>query len=145
MSVFDKNINGSPITAQFLRDIISRRCIQNDTPDEERYERILNALYKKVEYTINRNVYEHSISSETIGVDIPFTDRFVDQVNALIDEGYETYMICEIMKDKLDFVPRVQKFINFFISKGFEMTFSLNKYLDSTNKPYEKVFNIIWK
>jgi len=155
MSLFSENIiNDSPITAQFLRDIINRRRVNSDTPDEERYERILDRIYKVVEYNINKDVYYYEINIEAIDSICPFCDNIVNEINNKIHEGTNESDLFKFVKERKKELSREEfwggkllKFADYFKARGFNIDCDWKKYIKQSSQRERldaKIIKISW-
>lgn len=155
MSLFNENIiNDSPITAQFLRDIINRRRVDFDTPDEERYERILDRIYKVVEYNINKDVYYYEINLNAIGSLCPFCDNIVKEINNKIYEETNESDLLKFIKERKKELSREEfwgssllKFADYFKARGFNIDCDWKKYIKQSSQLERldaKIIKISW-
>lgn len=155
MSLFSENtIKGSPITSQFLRDIINRRKVDSDTPDEERYERILERIYKVVKYNINEDIYNYKIGLNVLGATGPFCSAFTKEINKKISSGIGKDDLYEyIVKRKKEisreefWSPKILKFSNYFKSRGFGVRCDWIQYIklsSDDDRVKTKIIEISW-
>lgn len=155
MSLFNENIiNDSPVTAQFLRSIIEKRRVNSNTPDEERYERILDRIYKIVEYNINEDIYNYKICLDALGEIRPFCNTFTKEINEKISSGIDIddlykYIVKrkeEISREEF-WSPKILKFSIYFKSKGFSVRCDWKQYiklLSDDDRRKAKIIKISW-
>lgn len=123
MSLFDDHTKDNPVTAQFLRDIISSRKSHQGETIEEICNKLLNILYKEVEYSVHEDVYEHFTCPNALNI----PSAFIKEFNAHdIIHGSEP-----ISKNILD--PRFVEFVEFFQDRGFKMRIAWDRYMDNSS------------
>lgn len=141
MSLFNENIiNDCPITAQFLRSIIEKRKVHSDTPDEERYVRLLDRIYKVVEYNLDKDIYNYKIGFNVLGIVGPFCNAFIKEINEKISSGIDIDDLIKYIVKRKDEIPSEEfwdqkflKFINYFKSRGFSVECDLKQYIKLPN------------
>lgn len=146
MSVFDDDvIDGSPITAELLNNILIKRFITNNDDNIKRYNKILRLLYDKVNNS-DTCIQHYDISCDDLGINgAPFTDEFIDEVNDNIEKhgGKDTD---EFLKwaEEVKFVPneKFKDFIKYFKKRGFQISFYLHKYIKEDKKQRDKCKSI---
>jgi hypothetical protein len=123
MSLFDDHTKDNPVTAQLLRDVIrSRKSYPNDSM-EQICDKMLNILYKEVEYSVHEDVYEHFTSPQAFHLQSAFRKGF-DAWKYRKESG-------PISKDILD--PRFVEFVEFFQDRGFKVRISWDRYIDDSS------------
>ena len=144
MSLFNENIiNDSPITAHFLRSIIEKRKVYSNTPDEERYARILDRIYKIVEYNINEDIYNYKICFDALGITGPFCNAFIKEINEKISSGINIDDLYEYIVKRVGLKEEISsgefwdqkflKFVNYFKSRGFSVKCDWRRYINLSN------------
>ena len=155
MSLFNESIiDDSPITAQFLRSIIEKRRVNSNTPDEERYIRILDRIYKVVEYNINKDIYNYKISFDALGIVGPFCNVFIKEINEKISTGIILDDLYEYIVKRQEEISREEfwdskflKFSNYFKSRGFRVSCDWRQYIklsDNDDRVKAKIIIISW-
>lgn len=151
MSIFGENIiENSPVTAQVLQDIIERRKVRNNMSDEERYNRILNHIYKVVEYNINEDIYKYDINIKALNLKHPFHDDVAKEINTYISDGMgeddliERISLLREERSREEFWDeKLLKFADYFKSRGFVITCKWKQYIKSLNSKNPEESNII--
>ena len=146
MSVFDEDkISTSPITAQCLRDILEKRTVNSEEDDIVKYDKLLEYIYKRVEYNIDEDIWEHRTCLAAIGVDDPpFEEEYSQQINTL--KNFSERAVYDFVKTHpIEPNQKFKKFVNYFKSRGFEIRFRTADYLHAVDKTTAKIINISWK
>ena len=123
MSVFNDHTKDNPVTAQFLRDVInSRKSYENDSM-ERICDKMLNVLYKEVEYSVHEDVYEH------------FTCPRAFHLRSAFGKGFDAWRYRKesspISKDILD--PQFVAFVEFFQDRGFKVKIAWDRYVEDSS------------
>lgn len=146
MSMFDDNIDGTPVTAQLLKNILAERRIQANDSKVVRYEKILNHILKLVRYDMDKELWEYKISLEVLGITSPFDSGYTAEINKLIDEGMNTSSICRwIDEHPIQLSNELNDFVEYFKKRGFQLSFCTATFLESKNRTTDKVIIISWK
>ena len=147
MSIFDKNIEGTPITARLLQDIISERKIGVNDDEVIRYNKILHHILNLVRYNLDKDIWEYRVSLAAIGIKgSPFSVEFTNQVNKLIKQANETSEIAEwINEHEISPCEHLSRFVKFFKDRGFHIYFRMMDFLTSSNRYEDKLVTISWK
>ena len=147
MSLFDENIEGSPVTAGFLRDIISERKIRVDDDEVIRYNKILHHILNLVRYNPDKDIWKHRVSLAAIGIKgSPFSVEFSNEVDELIKQGKKTNEIVAWINERgISPCERLNSFVNFFIDRGFRVYFRTEDFLKSSNRHKDKLVTISWE
>ena len=144
MGVFNDNITSNPITADFLRNIIKCRYSYENDSIEEICDKILNKIYRKVEYSVDNDIYTHKTTLRALNINSPFSDQAADKCNAIIDNHQLIDDIVEcilLIKSEMGgafWDEKFLKFKNFFSSRGFKVYFNIKEYIIKRYDP-EKV------
>jgi hypothetical protein len=122
MSIFNDNINAdNPITASFLRDLISKRMVPPEgEPLETTCDKLLGVIYDEVKYSVPRVVYYHRICPKALGL----TSAFKKGTN-----------VKKLMYDNKgihgkDLEPKFVEFCKYFQERGFKMKIKWDVYDD---------------
>ena len=147
MSLFDKTIVcDSPVTADYLRQILEKRKLDRNMSVEERFDRILNKLYESVMYTTDSDVYSYSISSAEIGIKEIFTQRFLNDLNTYYMDHHNMDDICEWVSHNKELSPQLRQFRDFLKNRGFGLYFHTDIYFKTKPELLSttKLFEIHW-
>ena len=125
MSIFDDHTKDNPVTAQFLRDIILSRKSYPDDSMEQICDKMLNILYKEVEYSVREDIYEHFVCPQAFHLQSAFRKGFADVWK------YHCKESGPISKDILD--PQFVAFVEFFQDRGFKVRISWDRYADDSS------------
>lgn len=147
MGVFDKDIKEtSPITAQSLRDIINARKVNDDDKYIVRYNKLLQHIFNRVRYNTEKEIWGHETSLKAMGIDCPFDDLLLTEINQKIHNGETAKNIAEWINSRgLTPSDSMGKFASFFKKRGFKITFKTYDYLVSDHRDTDKLINISWK
>ena len=147
MSLFDTDIKEtSPITAQLLRDIINERKVNRDDEYIVRYNKLLQHILNRVKYNIEKEIWAHETSLNAMGIDCPFDDVLLAEINQKIRNGETAKNIAEWINSRgLTPSDSLEKFASFFKKRGFKVTFKTYDYLVSDHRGTDKLINISWK
>lgn len=147
MSIFDKNIEDTPITAHLLQDIISERKIGVNDDEVIRYNKILHHILNLVRYNPDKDIWEHRVSLAAIGIKgSPFSAEFSNEVDKLIEQGMKSSEIAEwINIQGISLCERLSSFTRFFKDRGFHIYFRTEEFLKSSNRYKDKLVTISWE
>jgi len=147
MSLFDKNIEDTPVTARLLQDIISERKIGVDDAEVIRYNKILYHILNLVRYNPDKDIWEHRVSLADIGIKgSPFSVEFSNEVDKLIKQGMKASEIAEWINIRgLSPCERLSSFAKFFKDRGFQIYFRTGDFLKSSNRHKDKLVTISWE
>ena len=123
MSLFDDHTKDNPVTAQLLRDVIRSRKSYKDDSTEQICDKLLNVLYKEVEYSVSEDIYEHFICPSAFHLQSTFRKGF-DVWKYRKEPGH-------ISKDILD--PQFVKFVDFLQDRGFKIRISWDRYMNDSS------------
>ena len=123
MSIFDDHTKDNPVTAQLLRDVIHSRKSYPDDSVEQICDKMLNILYKEVEYSVREDIYEHFVCPQAFRLRSAFRKGF-DAWKYRKESG-------PISKDILD--PQFVEFVEFFQDRGFKVRISWDRYIDDSS------------
>ena len=147
MSVFDENkIEGSPITARILQEILAERKVNVGDSDIDRYNKILQHILNLVKYNPDKDIWEHRICLAALDIHgSPFTVDFTSEINKKIREGESTEDIIKwINKEKIQPCDKLKKFAKFFKDRGFSIYFRTQDYMKSEDRDNDKLITISW-
>lgn len=147
MSLFDTDIKEtSPITAQLLRDIINERKVNGDDEYIVRYNKLLEYILNRVRYNTEKEIWVHKTSLNAMGIDCPFDDVLLAEVNQKIHNGETAENIAEWINSRgLTPSDSMGKFASFFKKRGFRVIFKTYDYLVSNHRGTDKLIDISWK